>query len=137
MNTISIWLRRCGQVAASGALLIALTVVVTLAASTATPGAAHAEPAAAVSTDLSSVADNPTPTAINDLRIDAKNNDWAKRTAEFAGCLGGFGFVAAPIIVAYAAGGGGAAWAVMKSLAGRLGPVGGAILNWCYDSVLR
>ncbi|WP_280504643.1 hypothetical protein [Nocardia farcinica] len=62
--------------------------------------------------------------------------NWAADTAIFAGCLGGFGFVAAPIVAGFMFGGPGGAVAAAKAWIPRLGPVGGGILKWCMASVL-
>ena len=60
----------------------------------------------------------------------------AKETARFAGCLGGFGFVATPIVVGFFFGGPGGAVAAAKGWIPRLGPVGTTVLKWCMRSVL-
>jgi hypothetical protein len=66
----------------------------------------------------------------------AKNNNWAADTAKFAGCLGGFGFVAAPVVVGFMFGGPGGAVSAARAWIPRLGPVGAGILKWCMASVL-
>ena len=79
-------------------------------------------------------ADLPTATE-NPLLVDAKGNVLAD-TAKFAGCLGGFGFVAAPIVAGFMFGGPGGAVSAARAWIPRLGPVGGGILKWCMASVL-
>lgn len=71
----------------------------------------------------------------NPLLVDAKGNVLAD-TAKFAGCLGGFGFVAAPIVAGFMFGGPGGAVSAARAWIPRLGPVGGGILKWCMASVL-
>lgn len=61
---------------------------------------------------------------------------WAGDTARFAGCLGGVGFVATPIVAGFMFGGPGGAVAAAKVWIPRLGPVGTGILRWCMQSVL-
>lgn len=60
----------------------------------------------------------------------------AKETARFAGCLGGFGFVATPIVVGFVFGGPPGAVAAAKGWIPRLGIVGTTVLKWCMRSVL-
>ncbi|BCN51602.1 hypothetical protein [Prescottella equi] len=60
----------------------------------------------------------------------------AAQTARFAGCLGGFGFVAAPIVAGFMFGGPGGAISAAKAWLPRLGPVGGGIMKWCMQAIL-
>lgn len=61
---------------------------------------------------------------------------WAGNTARFAGCLGGIGFVATPIVAGFMFGGPSGAVAAAKVWIPRLGPAGTGILRWCMQSVL-
>lgn len=66
----------------------------------------------------------------------SKKNNWASKTAQFAGCLGGFGFVAVPIVTGFMFGGPAGAVSAAKAWIPRLGPVGTGVAKWCMSSVL-
>lgn len=61
---------------------------------------------------------------------------WKADTAKFAGCLGGFGIAAAPVVAGFMFGGPAGARAAAKAWFPRLGPVGSNTMKWCMASVL-
>ena len=62
---------------------------------------------------------------------------WLGDTGQFAFCLGGFGFVAAPIVAGWMFGGPGGAANAAKAWFPKLGPAGDATLKSCMWSVLH
>ncbi|WP_396908240.1 hypothetical protein [Mycolicibacterium sp.] len=62
---------------------------------------------------------------------------WAADTGQFAFCLGGFGFVAAPIVAGFMFGGPNGAANAAKAWFPRLGPAGDATLKSCMWSIFH
>lgn len=58
-------------------------------------------------------------------------------TAQFAACLGGFGFVAAPVVAGFMFGGPGGAASAARAWFPRLGPAGDATLKNCMWSIFH
>lgn len=56
-------------------------------------------------------------------------------TARFAGCLGGFGVAAAPIVIGFTFGGPSGAISAAKAWIPRLGPVGAGVMKWCMQAI--
>lgn len=66
-----------------------------------------------------------------------QGNDWAAQTARFAGCLGGFGVAAVPIVVGFMFGGPGGAVNAAKAWFPRVGPAGSQTIKWCMRSIFN
>lgn len=104
--------------------LIALVAVLGIALAS-PAGNASAMPAVPQSPAIISVLDVP------------QGNDWAAQTARFAGCLGGFGFAAGPIVAGFMFGGPNGAVSAAKAWFPRLGPAGSQTLKWCMRSIFN
>lgn len=107
--------------------LALVALAATLGMAVAAPGAASAAPV---------VPQSPAVVISTDMPMVPLKNDWAAQTARFAGCLGGFGVAAGPIVVGFMFGGPGGAVNAAKAWFPRLGPVGTNTLKWCMRSVL-
>jgi hypothetical protein len=106
--------------------LALVALVATMGMAVAGPGAASAAPVVPQSPVVISA----------DMPMVPLGNDWAAQTARFAGCLGGFGVAAGPIVVGFMFGGPGGAVNAAKAWFPKLGPVGTNTLKWCMRSVL-
>lgn len=125
--------------------LALVAFVVTIGMAVAAPGAASAAPmvvpqspvVVSIDTPLApAITDIPLGPAITDIPLAPKKNDWAAQTARFAGCLGGFGVAAVPIVAGFMIGGPSGAIGAAKAWFPRLGPVGTNTAKWCMRSVL-
>lgn len=114
--------------------LVAFVAVIGMAV--ASPGAASAAPMVVPQSPVVINIDTPLAPVITDIPLAPKKNDWAAQTARFAGCLGGFGVAAGPIVAGFMFGGPSGAIGAAKAWFPRLGPVGTNTAKWCMRSVL-
>ncbi|WP_201452988.1 hypothetical protein [Rhodococcus sp. T7] len=117
---------------AAFAALIALALVAGIAAKGNVIQAGHT--ASAVST--SQIREAAVVPAVELVAHTPARAGWKADTARFAGCLGGFGIAAAPVVAGFMFGGPAGAKAAAKAWFPRLGPVGTNTMKWCLASVL-
>jgi hypothetical protein len=121
------------------AALAALVALALIAGFANTAGVQARSESGAVTTSLNG--DNADLASVSAIELASNSKPmragWKADTAKFAGCLGGFGIAAAPVVAGFMFGGGPAgAIKAAKAWLPRLGPVGSTTLKWCMASVL-